>query len=359
MNDDGPSKEQSEAARALSALGASKGGKARAAKLTPAERAEIARRGAAARWTSDVPRATHEGDFNIGDVTVSSAVLEDGRRVLTQSTFLVALGRSRTPKAGTGVLADVDRIPTFLDAAALKPYLSDELLTSTTPVYFTTGNGVKKVGYDATALPAVAEVYLKWRDDLHARGASVPGTHAHIVHACDLVMRGLARVGIIALVDEATGYQEIRDRRALQAILDQFLRKEFAAWAKRFPDEFYKEIFRLRGWTWRGMKVNRPHAVAHYTRDLVYARLLPGILTELEARNPRNERGHRAVKHHQFLTDEVGHPALAQHLYALIGFMKSSDTWDEFMTRINRAYPRRGDSLQLSLFEGHDPNVEP
>jgi len=49
-------------------------------------------------------------------------------------------------------------------------------------------------------------------------------------------VRGFARVGIIALVDEATGYQEVRNKLALQAILDAFLRKELAAWAKRFPD---------------------------------------------------------------------------------------------------------------------------
>src|SRR5262245_17296535 len=124
------------------------------------------------------------------------------------------------------------------------------------------------------------------------------------------------RVGIIALVDEVTGYQEVRDREALQAILDRYLRKAFAAWAKRFPDEFYKEIFRLRGWKWRGMEVNRPQCVANYTKDLVYKRLAPGILEELEARNPKNEWGHREARHHQWLTEDVGHPALAQHLYA-------------------------------------------
>jgi hypothetical protein len=111
-------------------------------------------------------------------------------------------------------------------------------------------------------------------------------------------MRALAHVGIIALVDEATGYQEVRDRLALQEILDKFLLKEFATWAKTFPDEFYKEIFRLHGWQWRGMKVNRPQIVAHYTKDLVYARLAPGILAELEKRNPKDERGYRKAKHH-------------------------------------------------------------
>jgi hypothetical protein len=120
--------------------------------------------------------------------------------------------------------------------------------------------------------------------------------------------------GIIALIDEVTGYQEIRDREALQQILDKYLRKEYAAWAKRFPDDFYREMFRLRGWQWRGMKVNRPSVVGRYTKDLVYSRLAPGIPEELERHNPKDDKGNRKSKHHQWLTEDIGHPALAQHL---------------------------------------------
>jgi hypothetical protein len=269
--------------------------------------------------------------------------------LLSQGTFLRALGRSRTPKAGTGGLSTVDSLPFFLQAEQLKPFLSDELMRSTTPILFGMKSGQRTVGYDAKLLPMVCEVYLRFRDHALAETGRVPRQYAHIVRHCDALMRGLATVGIIALVDEATGYQEARDRLALQAILDQFLRKEFAAWAKRFPDEFYKQIFRLRGWEWRGMKVNRPQVVARYTKDLVYERLLPGILKELERRNPKDESGQRRGRHHQLLTDEVGHPALAQHLFAVIAFMRAADDWEEFKKRLDVALPRLGANLQFSF----------
>ena len=89
------------------------------------------------------------------------------------------------------------------------------------------------------------------------------------------------------LLTKQTGYQEIRDRGALNRILDKYLLTERAKWAKRFPDEFYKEIFRLRGWAWQGMKVNRPQMVGHYTNDIVWDRLAPGVREELERLNPR------------------------------------------------------------------------
>ena len=102
------------------------------------------------------------------------------------------------------------------------------------------------------------------------------------------------------------------------------------------------------------MKVNRPQIVAHYTKDLVYERLAPGILDELEKRNPADTRGRRKQKHHQWLTEDIGHPALSRHLYGIIGLMRSVDTWKELMEKADRAYPKRGDKLQLRLFKNED-----
>jgi hypothetical protein len=131
---------------------------------------------------------------------------------------------------------------------------------------------------------------------------------------------GFARVGIIALIDEATGYQEIRPQDALEAYLALIIRKELAAWVKKFPDEFYMNIYKLKDWIWPGMQKNRYSIVAHYTRDLVYERLAPGLLEELERKSPKNEKGQRKNKLHDWLTDGVGNPLLAQHLYTLMNF---------------------------------------
>lgn len=337
-----------------------KGGHARAESLTAEERKDIARRAALVRWQDQVPQATHEGTFPIGPATISAAVLPNGQRLLTQATFLRALGRARSPKAGTGVLKTVDGTPFFLQATALKPFISEELLASTTPVFFREKSGARSVGYDAQLLPKVADVYLKYRDALVAAKKPIPRQYEHIITACDLLLRGLAHVGIVALVDEATGYQEVRDRLALQRILDAYLSRELAAWAKRFPDEFYKEMFRLRNWKWDDLKKGKgqgPRVVGKYTNDLVYSRLAPGILEDLQRRNPTDERGRRRSKHHQWLTDDVGHPALAQHLHAVTGFMRASETWDQFLRLVNRAFPRRTDLKDLPLFAGALPDA--
>ncbi len=328
----------------------SKGGQARAAALSTEEKKAIARKAALSRWNTDVPHVGFEGSFDLGGKEISAAVLPNGKRIITQGTFLTTIGRSRSPKAGRGVLSTVDGMPFFLQAEALKPFISEELMQSTTPIFYITKTGKRGVGYDAQLLPMVAEVYLKLRDSYLEQNKAISKTHEHIIKASDIVLRGLAHVGIVALVDEATGYQDVRDRLALREILDKFMRKEFAAWAKHFPDDFYKEIFRLRGWQWKGMKVNRPQVVAKYTNDIVYKRLTPGLLDELERKNPKDDQGKRKVKHQQWLTEDVGHPALAQHLYATIGLMRINDTWESFMNMLDRAYPKHKDVRQLLLF---------
>lgn len=332
------------------------GGIARRDSLTPDERSAIAKKAASARWESEIPKATHEGEFLIGDSSVSAAVLPDGTRLLLQSTFLRALGRSRSPKAGTGVLSTVDGLPFFLQAEVLKPFINNELAESTKPVFFRTKSGKKTAGYDATLLPMVAEVYLQMRDSHIAQNKSVPKQYQHIIWACDTVMRGLARVGIVALVDEATGYQEVRDKKALEQILDKYLTAEKAKWAKTFPDEFYKKLFNVRGIPYDPTTTKRPGFIGNDTNCLIYDRLAPGVLKKLHELNPKTEKGHRKDKHHQFFTHEYGLPELKSLVEKVMFLMDAAgtDNFKMFKLMLEKAAPLQGSTIQLDL---NDPNV--
>lgn len=299
-----------------------KGGKARAQKLSKEDRAEIARQAAISRWKKQgktgPPRATHGSDdhpLSIGKIEIPCYVLEDSTRVITNRGLQRSIGMAESGGA--------QRIATFLTRISSNVLDCKDLVARiNNPIEFQPLRGGRSAfGYEATVLADFCDLLLEARK----KNLLTP-IQERYADTAEILVRGFARVGIIALVDEATGYQEVRDRHALQEILDTYLRKEFAAWAKRFPDEFYQEIFRLRGWVWKGMRVNRPSCVAQYTRDLVYARLAPGILAELEQRNPMTSYGYRSQKHHQLLTEEVGHPALSQHLHALLGLMRASDS---------------------------------
>ena len=164
----------------------------------------------------------------------------------------------------------------------------------------------------------------------------------------DTLIRAFARVGIIALVDEATGYQEVRDRLALQEILDKYLSEDLQPWTKTFPYEFYQRIFKLKRWPGPdGAK--RPSVIGHYTNDFVYDRLAPGVLQELKQKNPRLPSGNLKNRHHQWFTPDLGHPRLKEHLAAVIALMRAAPNWDAFIRSLKRAFPKSNENTPLSI----------
>jgi P63C domain len=234
---------------------------------------------------------------------------------------------------------------------ALEPFISKDLTAGISdPIRFRPPRGGNPVsGIPATALPDICNVWLRARE----AQALTSDRQLSTAHKAEILTRGFAHIGIIALVDEATGYQAVRPKDALQAYLEMIVRKELAAWAKKFPDEFYENIYKLKGWIWPGMGKNRFSVVAHYTNDLVYERIAPGLLEELKRKNPKDEKGQRPVKLHQWLTDEIGNPLLAQHLHSLVMFQRYAISnrygWNRFLRMVNQVLPKRRETLELPL----------
>jgi len=212
-------------------------------------------------------------------------------------------------------------------------------------IEFKTSKGVVAFGYAAELLPNVCEVFLSARDE-----GVLSHTQVHIAKQAEIIVRGLARVGIAALVDEATGYQDVRDRKALQAILDKYLNDEWAIWTKMFPDDFYKELFRLKGLEYPTANGKKPQYVGHWTNDIIYSRLAPGVKDALKKKNPRNqETGARKHKHHQFLTRDYGHPELKELLSNVIFMMRACKSWDQFKTLLNKTKPKLGNTIEMDI----------
>lgn len=338
-NQDGPApngdEQQSDTSRPKRAAG----GKARAEKLTPEQRSQIASNAAKARHAkdSDLPKATHEGTLDIAGFEIGCAVVEfaDGRkqRVLTQSDFMKALGRARQAKGRDYYDGDVN-LPAFLTAKNLKPFISNELYVTSSQVVFRTLKGTRAFGYPAELLPSVCEVFLKARD-----ADSLSHTQEHIAKQSEMLIRGLAKIGIIALVDEATGFQYERPRKDLEEQLKLFLSEDLRRWVRTFPSEYFKELCRLRGVEMRpDMKL--PQYFGRLTNNLVYRRIAPGLLRKLKEQ--REAKGAKANKLHSWLSEDVGLRALLVHLGTVIGFMKTNSTYEAFERQLDmvaRIYP--------------------
>ena len=287
----------------------------------------------------------------IGSVSIPCYVLSDETRVLSQNGLSEAVGSSRgTTRSGSD--SQCAQLPRFARAESLNPFLTNDLtavLNSPIPFQSTTGGRVA-YGYHATVLPDLCEAVLRARD-----AGALRSSQMDMVQRCETLIRGMARVGIIALVDEATGYQRSREERALADILEKHIAREFRPWTKTFPIEFYEALFRLKGWDADPVS-ERPSVVGHYTNAIVYARLAPGVLDELRKLNPvtNQETGARAQRHHQWFTSDYGHPKLAAHLESVTALMKTSKSWADFKTALKIAYPTIDESLSLNFTEIDD-----
>ena len=240
--------------------------------------------------------------------------LEDGKRVISGRGMTKAIGMKGR---GQGVV----RVVTH---PALKPFINNDLdLAIRNPINFIGVGSRKKnptAGYEATILHDLCQSVLDARD------ADTLKTEQEKRYAkfCEILVRSFAKVGIIALVDEVTGYQYDRDRKALEIILETYIAKELLPWAKRFPDEFYRQLFRLRGWQYSPLSVKRPKFVGKLTNQLIYQKLPPRILEELQKTNPTIKPGYRQHRHHQFLTEDIGNSHLERHTASVTTLMRAA-----------------------------------
>ena len=326
-----------------------KGGKARASKLTPKQRSEIASRAAEARWKkagkSKCPRATHGSEdrpLKIGDMEIPCYVLDDKRRVIVQRGMMTSLDISQ----GTAGRGGGDRLARFINTKSIRPYVSNELgVVIKNPIKFNTpaGGGVA-YGYEATVLADLCDAVL----DARKRG-KLNYQQEHIADQCEMLVRSFAKLGIIALVDEVTGYQYDRARTALEELLEEFLSAELRAWVKTFPNAYFKQLCRLKNIPFRG-DMRFPRYFGRITANIVYKRLAPGVLAALQIRSPADAKGNRPSKLFQWLSDDVGHPKLLQHLGAVVGLMKISPDYETFKMRLDTVAPvQPNDPSQIRL----------
>lgn len=325
------------------------GGIARKDSLSPERRAQIAKKAAAYRWNKDAAQATHEANIKLGDLEIECAVLEDGRRVISERAMTRAFGGRRGGSHWKRLKEGGANLPVYLSANNFFPFIDKglgEALTS--PIKYRTLNGNIANGLDASLLPKVCNVFLKARDADKLHEKQIPMS----VQA-DMIMRGLAEVGIVALIDEATGYQRDRAVNALAEILEKFIAKELRAWVPTFPIEFYQELYRLRSLEFPKDTVKKPAYFGHITNDIIYKRLAPGVLAELKKATPKGATGRHKHQLHRRLTGEVGHPKLLAHLDSVVTVMKLSNDGDYegFIDKLDRVKPRYGEPLPLPFPE--------
>jgi hypothetical protein len=278
--------------------------------------------------------------LKLGDTEVPCYVLEDGTRVLSGRAMQKAIGY----EGSSG-----DWLRNFLKQKAISASISPDIIAGLgEPIKFMRvdagGSQPITYGYEATKLIDLCDALI----DLKKAGVLKPSQEIYAVQA-EMIIRSVAKVGIIALVDEVTGYEKAREKDALQLFLQKFLEDEKGKWVRTFPPEFFEAIFKMKGWTWKQASTKKPQVVGHYINNYVYSRLAPKILGELRHRNPKDDKGNRKGKHPQWINPDFGHPKLKEHLQILTAFARASGfNWLNWNRLVERALPKfNNDGTQI------------
>ena len=360
----------SEAAKELSKLGAAKGGEARARKLTAEQRTNIARKAVQARWAKEkgyelpidtssdqvidnekqeqnLPVAKYKGFLNIMDVELPCYVLENGQRVI---------GRVAATEMLSGFKYQGD-LEGYLRSENLKPYINKDMVVARM-VSFRLPE-VEQLGRQAKGLPAdlLIEVCRGLVTALEASQRTPPSvklTPRQISMAIksSMFLVACAKVGLDALIDEATGYQHVREEDALQVKLRAYLEQEMRKWEKTFPDELWVEFGRLTNW--QRSVTSRPKYWGHLVTELIYEYLDPDVAKWLKDNVPQPRHGRN---YHLWLSAQYGLKKLVEHIWMVIGIARTCHDLDELKKKMRQMFGKG--NVQYDLFVSVPEQAKP
>jgi len=173
-----------------------------------------------------------------------------------------------------------------------------------------------------------------------------------IADQCEILVRGFARMGLVALIDEATGYQYDREHFELQKILSAYVSEEILKWQLTFTDKFYKEIFRLWGIPFEPKYIKRkPSFIGKLTVSYIYDQLPKGVFEKIKENTPKSEKGNYKYRLHQSLTESVGREHLREQIIEVTTLMSISHSKEQFKALFEQKYGGKPIQLELEFNE--------
>lgn len=288
-------------------------------------------------------KATYGSDKTpliIKDIKLPCYVLENGQRVLSGRGILKSLGfDQKTAGSELVKMSSNQAIVMFLDRNVIE--------NINNPIKFIRkgagGSAPYTYGYEATILVDLCNAIIEAKN----KGLLDKKYEIAAIQA-DILLRAVAKTGIIALIDEVTGYQHDREKDELQKILKAYISEELLPWQKRFPDIYYTELFRLNGWDYTVENIKkRPSCIGKWTNTIIYEELPKDVLKTLKERTPKSEKGNRLHRYHQLLTQDVGEPNLNNQIQQILMLFKISDTMEDFWTHFKKAQERDNGQLKI------------
>jgi len=289
-------------------------------------------------------KVKYKGVLDLAGNKLKCYVLEDGTRVLSTRGMQIALKMTDENDSQTSG----SRLGENLRQKSLEPFARGfKEAGDFEPIICYDEDGSKFHGYKATLLTSVCRIYLKARRSIH-----LSPRQRIIADQAEILIDSFADLGIIALVDEVTGYQYERERDELQnqlrKILGLYVLDKPLKWEKIFHWTFYKHLFRLWGQPFTVEVIIKPGFIGRLTNKYVYQNLPQGVLEKLKEKTPKSKKGNYSHKLHQLLTTEIGREDLKKTINSIETLLSISETKEEF-EKLEAKYRQRKEFLYTGL----------
>ncbi len=244
-----------------------------------------------------MPKVAYKGNVRLGTILSDCYVLDNGERVLSYRNAVKAISDKDSGDLGSYnlLISKENQVAENVLISHDKILISKENQVAETLNFLIEQNNTVAKGISTDYFISICEEYVKRLYE----GRLKTERQREIAYRCSFVLSGFSRLGLKALVDESTGYQEHREKDELQVKLDAYLLGYFREWEKAVPDEYYIELGRLT--SWKTPLGNRPKYWGKLMIELVYDTLEPQVVEYL-----KNNKPPANTRWHQRFTENVG-----------------------------------------------------
>jgi hypothetical protein len=257
-------------------------------------------------------KVEYTGNLKIGDFNLPCAVLNTKQRIIFQREFIGILTGHKK--------GNFDR---YINANNLQNYVPDKFKGESwvQRIIILDYKGKRAHGLTAEDIIDLLDMYLKASNE----GVLLKGQE-HLAKQARILMRAFAKIGLVALIDEATGFQKDRKKDALRQLVEAYIIEDARKWTKEFYDPFFEALDIAYG-NEKTISSKRPAYYGKFINDYVYRPIEKGlILTELKSL--QNTDPNKRL--HQFLNEDIGLKTLRDRIAKITGLLQAAKNIKEF-----------------------------
>ncbi|TYQ00349.1 P63C domain-containing protein [Tenacibaculum adriaticum] len=296
-------------------------------------------------------KVSYESKIILNKKKLSVAILNNGTRIITEEAIFKAFNKSRRGRVKKEV--DDKKMLPFIDIHNYQEFIDEDLEKMLKTInYYTIDKELIK-GYNAEILPKLCKVYLAAE-----KQKKLPTQQLSLAKVSEDLLAELLEREIKDLIDNSVSYKYDKENKEVLKIFKKHLGKDFYIWQKIFPIVFFKELFRLNGWSFIIAEIKiRPSIISTWINKLIFEELPDKTIEELQSSKPKI--GY--IKPFDFfLTNDIGNPLLKTQINKVITLFLLSNNMEQMWSQFNILKLKQGKQIDMPYnFNEKGYTIEP